>query len=69
MARPKVQDFAKVKKLVRFLWGLGVVKWFYRMQSEEESLKIKVFVHSDWAGCKTTRKSTSGGLLVVGGIH
>lgn len=51
---------------MRFLKGLGAVKWFYRMQPEEDSLKIKVFVDSDWAGCKITRKSTSGGLLALG---
>ena len=67
MASPQVNDFVRVKKLVRALKGLFPVKWKFRMQSEEEATKIKVFVDSDWAGCRKTRRSTSGGLLLVGG--
>lgn len=28
--------------------------------------KIRVYVDFDWAGCKATRKSTSGGLIFLG---
>ena len=66
MSNPAVEDFAKVKRLVRFLKGLGPVKLHYAAQSEEEAKGIKVFVDSDWAGCKKTRRSTTGGVLKVG---
>ena len=29
---------------------------------------IKVYIVSDWAGCRKTRKSTSGGIVVLGGV-
>ena len=66
MARPKPSDFVRVKRVVRFLRGVGKVPLCYRWQDEEEARSIKVFVDSDWAGCKTSRKSTSGGVLMVG---
>lgn len=61
-----MRDFSKVKKLVGFLKGIGEVRWKFRIPSEEEAVKIKVFVDGYWAGCKVTRKSTSGGLLALG---
>ena len=66
MANPKVGDFAKIKRIVRFLMGVGEIKLMYQWQSEEEARDIKVFVDSDWAGCKVTRRSTSGGVIKVG---
>ena len=66
MARPRRRDFEKVKRIVRFLKGVGMVKLHYRWQNEDEAQKVKVFVDSDWAGCRVTRKSTSGGVMKVG---
>ena len=66
MANPKGSDFMKIKRVVRFLKGIGEVKFEYKWQSEEEAREISVYVDSDWAGCKMTRKSTSGGVLKVG---
>ena len=41
--------------------------WKYReFDGEEEQLEIVVYVDSDWAG-SAERKSTSGGLVVIGG--
>jgi hypothetical protein len=66
MSNPKVQDFHKVKKAIRFLKGLESVKWHFCFQTEAEAMQIEVYVDSDWAGCKRTRKSTSGGVLMLG---
>ena len=65
-ANPKANDFMKIMRVVRFLKGIGGVKFKYKWQSEEEARDIAVYVDSDWAGCRSTRRSTSGGLLKVG---
>lgn len=65
MARLRVQDVVGVKKLARFLHSLGQVKWVFRWQSEEEASRIREYVDSDWAVCRRTRRSTSGGMLEV----
>jgi hypothetical protein len=66
MAKPSVGDFGRVKRLVRFLKGAGAIKFLYEWQDESEAQEITVIVDSDWAGCKDTRRSTSGGVLKVG---
>eukprot|EP00974_Lingulodinium_polyedra_P121539 11179382-Lingulodinium_polyedra.AAC.1 len=66
MAKPTSGDFARVKKLVRFIVGIVTVEWEYPWQEEWEALNLKVFTDSDWAGCLKTRRSTSGGLAMVG---
>ena len=55
-----------MKRLARYL--LEVPDPTIRYDSSERSLdKILVYVDSDWAGCKATRKSTSGGAVTWGG--
>ena len=66
MAKPRVRDFEKIKRIVRFLKGVGTVKLHYRWQEEEQAQRVTVFVDSDWAGCRATRKSTSGGVMKIG---
>ena len=50
--------------MVRYLQGGPRVVNIYRWQRVPE--RLVVWVDSDHAGCKTTRKSTSGGLLMCG---
>ena len=67
MAAPTAKDARRVKRIARYI--LGVPRVILRSGDEPgEKNAVKAFVDSDWAGCKTTRKSTSGGILTVGGM-
>ena len=66
MSAPRVDDFTKIKRVVRFLKGLGTVRWKFETQTEDEAKRITMYVDSDWAGCKKTRRSTTGGVMKVG---
>ena len=66
MAKPRRHDFSKVKRVVRFLKGVGNVSLVFEWQTEAEARQVVVYVDSDWAGCKSSRRSTSGGVLMVG---
>ena len=65
MSSPNQQSLAKLKRLARYLkrerqWGQVLE---YGKMAEE----LTVFTDSDWAGCKETRKSSSAGVLMLGG--
>ncbi len=66
MSKPRRHDFYKVKRVVRFLKGMGTMNLLYEWQPEEEAQQVTVYVDSDWAGCRSSRRSTSGGVLMVG---
>jgi hypothetical protein len=66
MAKPRIHDFLNIKRTVRFMLGMPEVGFKFKWQGETEAKRSKVYVDSDWAGCKATRKSTSGGVLKVG---
>ena len=64
MANPTRGDWRKLKRLGRFLIGRPRVVISYGYQSEDELLLG--FSDSDWAGCKRTARSTSGGVVMKG---
>ena len=64
MSKPTVGDWRRMKKLARFLINRKRVIWKYRWQ--EAGRRWKVYTDSDWAGCKRTRKSSSGGVAMIG---
>ena len=66
MADPEAGDFTTIKKLVRYIVGVKAVEWKYPWQEERETLSLGIFADSDWAGCLRTRRSTSGGLAMLG---
>ena len=66
MARPAAEDFKAIKKLVRYLIGIEEVKWQFPWQDACEAAVVRVFADNDWAGCTESRRSTTGGLDMLG---
>ena len=64
MAPPTVGSWRKVKRLVRYLVGTKRTVLMYPWQGVEQD--IEAFTDSDWAGCRDSGKSTSGGAVVIG---
>ena len=65
MSNPSVDDLVAIKRLCRFLKGLPRV--VQRIDFGDFSpTVVRAYVDSDWAGCRKTRKSTSGGVLMLG---
>jgi len=64
MSKPTVGDRRKLKRLVRYLKGYPrLVSQFHYQQRLQE---LDGYSDSDWAGCKATAKSTSGGMMMLG---
>ena len=53
-----------MKKTLRFLVGRQCVVWKFEWQ--EEVGHVQVFADSDWGGDRRSRKSTSGGAILLG---
>jgi hypothetical protein len=65
MAAPTIGGKRKLKRLARYLKGRPRATLKYEGQGREGV--IEGFTDSDWAGCRRTGKSTSGGVLMIGG--
>ena len=66
MSKPTASDAKAVTRLCRFLKGLPRLVQRIPFADCPPS-NIEVFVDSDWAGCRRSRKSTSGGVVLFGG--
>ncbi len=64
MAKPTEQSWAALKRLSRYLVGLPRMVFVYKFQ---KATGIEIYTDTDWAGCPRTRKSTSGGCVMLGG--
>ena len=64
MATPTVGDRKQLKKLGRYLLERPRIVTEYNYQ--EEVKEIVGWSDSDYAGCRRTRKSTSGGAMMMG---
>ncbi len=64
MARPTSRDWLLLKRLARYVVGTPRVVYTYEWQSAPSELET--YADSDWAGCKSTRRSTSGGAATLG---
>jgi len=65
MAKPTEKGMLKMKRLARYLLQFPRVVLEYNPSVEECGI-IDVYSDSDWAGCVRTRKSTSGGIMMLG---
>ena len=64
MATPTRGAWKKLKRIVRYLLMARRVVTQYKWQGREE--EIATYSDSDWAGCRRSGKSTSGGAIMVG---
>ena len=64
MSKPTVGDVIRLKRILRYLKGSPKVVNKFEWQNPPK--KIVGLSDSDWAGCTKTRKSTSGGFLMLG---
>jgi hypothetical protein len=64
MSAPTEESFANLKHFARYLVEVPAAELFYANQGQIKFMEV--FVDSDWAGCPASRKSTSGGFLVLG---
>jgi len=64
MAAPTELAMAALKRLGRYLIGRPRMVFTFKFQEAET---LECYSDTDWAGCPRTRKSTSGGALMLGG--
>ena len=64
MSAPTTSGWTGLKRLTRYLCGLPRLVYLFPWQTVDA---IDVYVDTDWAGCARTRKSTSGGCIMLGG--
>ena len=64
MATPTGEDWTLLKRIARYLVGAprAVTKYYW----QELPDKIDTYVDSDWAACRSTGRSTSGGAMTLG---
>ncbi len=65
MAKPTVGAWKKLKRIGRYLVGKPRTVLRYDWQGRE--WEVDGYTDSDWAGCRKTGRSTSGGVLMIGG--
>ena len=67
LTQPTTADQQKLKHLLMYIKGTQHYKQYVRPTTKTPTAEavpdIQVFVDSDWAGCATTRKSTTGFLI------
>jgi hypothetical protein len=64
MSAPRAEDLKALLRVARYLAGAGRVIYEYPWQSQPV---LRVYTDSDYAGCVATRRSTSGGAVLLGG--
>ena len=64
MSAPTQQSWTRLVRLWRYLLGRprAVIRFLWQQMAKV----IDIFSDANWAGCKTARKSTSGGVAMLG---
>ena len=65
MSRPAAMDWLRLKRVARYL--AEVPRYVQKYAWQQPEIRVNAYADSDWAGHKVSRKSTSGGLLMIGG--
>lgn len=65
MARPTKGSWKRMKKVARYLVGRQRVVWHFQWQDEPRYSYLAT--DSDWGGSRLDRRSTSGGVWMMGG--
>ena len=63
MARPTTHAWRALKRICRYLNGAGRLIYEFKRQTVS---CIDIYTDTDWSGCPKTRKSTSGGCVMLG---
>jgi hypothetical protein len=66
MSRPTEKSWSRLKRVGRYLVVHPTVTYEFWAEDMESIKEIVAWSDSDWAGCRTTRRSMSGGLITVG---
>ena len=64
MSKPTTGSLRRLVRFGRYLKAKPRLVWDFVMQDDTE--EVNIFTDSDWAGCRRSRKSTSGGAIRVG---
>ena len=64
MSRPTLGGWKRLKRLARYLLvrPRTILKYHWQIRERE----VEGFSDSDWAGCRRSGKSTSGGIITIG---
>ena len=69
LTAPTTRSWNQLKHLMRYLKGTlhykSFIKPIEKLANCAATLDLQVYVDSDWAGCSTTRKSTSGVIITI----
>ena len=65
MSAPESRHLRMLKRLCRFLVGKPRLIWQFHWQSRAAA-RFTAYSDSDWAGCRRTARSTTGGVLMRG---
>jgi hypothetical protein len=64
MSSPTTGSWKRLVRIARYLVGKRRLIWRFELQSPVET--VDAFSDANWAGCRRSRKSTSGGALMIG---
>ena len=64
MSKPTTGSLPRLRRIGRYLKKYPRLVWKYHMQTEQTEIVVRT--DADWAACRRSRKSTSGGNICIG---